>query len=163
MQIRTNKHQIPKKLYVKTCFQQVMRDFWWAWGIPILFLVVGLFYAFWTMFIIALTLSLLYPLLAYLVLRALSEVPENKAMFSRFSFDITPQNIMMRVNVREGMNVTWDKVKKVTVKDDHFMIHMARFQFLHLPTKIFKNKNDVGLFKLILRRKGFLNKAKDNS
>lgn len=113
------------------------------------------------MFIIASILSLLYPLLAYLVLKALSEVPENKAMFARFSFDITPQKIMMRINVREGMNITWDKIEKVTVKEDYFMMHMARFQFLHLPLKIFKTKNDVSLFKLILRRKGFLDKPKD--
>ena len=158
MQIRTNKHQIPKKLYIRTCFEQVMRDYWWAWGIPPLFLIVGIFYAFWTMFTIAITLAILYPLFAYLVLMALSEVPENKAMFSRLSFDISPQNITMRINPREGMNVTWDKIKKVVIKEDYFMMHMERFQFLHIPIKIFKNKNDVGLFKLILRRKGFLDK-----
>jgi len=75
-------------------------------------------------------------------------------LFERFSYEITSQQILMKLNAREGMPMKWDQIKSAKVGKDYFLLVINKAQLVHLPFKIFNSDNERKFVLSILRTKG---------
>jgi len=77
-------------------------------------------------------------------------------LFERFSYEITSQQILMKINAREGMPLKWDQIKSVQVGEDYYLLFVNRAQLIHLPFKIFNTENERKFLGSILKAKGLV-------
>ncbi len=77
-------------------------------------------------------------------------------LFEKFSYEISSQQIIMKLNAREGMPMKWDQIKKANLEKDSFVLFVNKAQIIHLPFKIFNSENERKFLISILRNKGLL-------
>ena len=78
---------------------------------------------------------------------------QTKMLFEKLSYQITSKDIIIWVNTKQGMPVTWDKIKKAEVRKDAFLFVLSKAQFIYLPFRIFNTDNERKFVETILRRK----------
>ena len=66
------------------------------------------------------------------------------------------QQILMKINAREGMPVKWDQIKSAKIGKDYFLLFVNKAQLIHLPFKIFNSENERKFLTSILRTKGLV-------
>jgi hypothetical protein len=158
MIIKTKKYKLENNTYLKLAMKNVMLEFWWAWLIPVAIMLIPVFVsgAFWWCFSITLILVILYPLFWLIQFVAVTQMEQAKPLFERLAYEIDSRQILIKLNAKEGMQITWDNIKQVKAGKDYFMLILSRAQFIHLPFDIFKSENEVKFMEAILRRKKLL-------
>jgi hypothetical protein len=77
-------------------------------------------------------------------------------LFEKFSYEISSQQIIMKINPREGMPLKWDQIQRAVVGKDHFVLYVNKAQLIHLPFRIFNTENERKFLNSILKTKGLL-------
>ncbi|SDL67875.1 hypothetical protein SAMN05421823_107229 [Catalinimonas alkaloidigena] len=156
--VKTKKYQLETSKYIKLAFLEVLRQQWWVFLIAVGVAAVGFIFpkaAVW--FIVAAVVGLILYLLFWLVqFVGVTQLDQFKVMFERFSYELNGKTILMRVNAKEGMQFSWDNIKKAEKQKDAFMLHISRAQFIYLPFSIFNSEHDLRLTEALLRRKNLL-------
>ena len=98
----------------------------------------------------------LYLLFWWIQFYGVTQLEQGKMLFERFSYEITSQQIVMKLNPREGMPMKWDQIKSAQVGKDHFLLFVNKAQLIHLPFKIFNTDNERKFVASILKTKGLL-------
>lgn len=161
MIVKTKKYQLTQKTYIRLGMDNILREQWWVWFIPAAILVLGLLAGFpWWGLGIGLTASLLYVLFWGVQFGGASQMEQNKMMFERFTYEIDSRQILMKLNERQGMPFTWDKILKVRKTADAFVLVISKGQFLYWPFDIFRSELDLKFTEGLLRRKGLLKDEK---
>lgn len=106
---------------------------WWFIGAIIAY---GLYILFWTIQFMGVT-----------------QMEQNKVIFEKLAYEIDSRQILMKLNVREGMPVQWNMIKRVELTKDAYVLYMSKAQFIHLPFRIFNSENDRKFMETILKRK----------
>jgi hypothetical protein len=75
-------------------------------------------------------------------------------MFEKLAYEITSQQILVKVDAKRGMPIKWETIKRAVVGKDAFVLIINKAQLIHLPFKIFKSQNEVKFIETILKRKG---------
>jgi hypothetical protein len=158
MNIKTKKYQLTAQTYTRIGFMGAMREFWWAWFVPLAIIIGGLLYppAFWWCFSIAMVLSILYLLFWYIQFAGVAQMEQNKTMFDRMMYEINSKQILVKLNERQGMQIGWDKINAASKGKDHYLLSMGRGQFFYLPFSIFRSEHDMKMMDMILRKKNYL-------
>lgn len=158
MVIKTKKYGLPKKQYINMCLKSVLKEFWWVWFVPVAIMLLPIFIsgAFWWCFSITILLVVLYLGFWYIQFTAITQLDQYKMLFEKFSYEIDSRQILMKINVKEGSQITWDKIKKAEKTKDAFILTISRAQFIHLPFDIFKGELELKFLETILRRKGLI-------
>ncbi|MEN7547674.1 YcxB family protein [Rapidithrix thailandica] len=158
MIIKTKKYKLDPNKYVMLGLKTVMKEYWWAWLVPVAIMFIPLFAAsaLWWCFGIALTLSILYVLFWLVQFAGASQMEQNKILFQKLGYEIDSRQVMIKLNARQGMPITWDKVQKVEKSKKHYLLVIAKGQFVYLPFEIFRTENDLKFMDTILRRKNLL-------
>ncbi len=136
--------------------RNILKQQWW---VSLIVLAICLLYlwvpSFWW-FIGALLGAGLYLLFWWLQFYGVTQLEQGKMLFERFSYEITSQQIVMKLNAREGMPMKWDQIKSAQVGKDHFLLWVNKAQLIHLPFKIFNTDNERKFVASILKTKGLL-------
>jgi len=158
MIIKTKKYQLDSKTYVNIALKNVMKKFWWAWLIPTAILLIPIFApsAFWWCFGIALTLSILYVVFWVIQFSAITKLDQYKMLFEKLSYEITSRQIIIKLNAKQGMPVTWDKIQAAKKGKDHFLLELSMAQFIYLPFSLFKGEHEIKFLESILKRKNLI-------
>lgn len=158
MNVKTKKYQLTNQTFLSIALKNVMLEFWYVWIIPVIILMIPVIYpeAFWWCFSVALTLSILYVLFWVIQFTGITQMEQSKFLFERLAYEINSKHIMIKLNAKEGMPLTWDKIKKVKKGKDHFLFIISKGQFIHLPYKIFKSESEVKFVDTILKRKNLI-------
>ena len=77
-------------------------------------------------------------------------------LFEKFSYEISSQQIIMKINPREGMPLKWDQIKSAVIGKDYFVLFVNKAQLIHLPFRIFNTENERKFLSSILRNKGLV-------
>jgi len=77
-------------------------------------------------------------------------------LFERFSYEISSQQILMKINAREGMPMKWDQIKRARVGKDYFVLFLNKAQLIYLPFKIFNSDNERKFVTSVLKTKGLI-------
>ncbi len=156
MIVKTRNYKLEKKTYIRLALKSVLRQQWWA--IPIA-VAIALGYVWvpsiWW-FVSAVLAYGLFVLFWYIQFFGVTQLDQGKMLFERFSYEITSQQIMMKLNPREGMPMKWDQIKKAAVGKDYFVLFVNKAQLIHLPFKIFNTENERKFLTSILKNKGLI-------
>jgi hypothetical protein len=153
MIIKTKKYELPKNTYIKISLANVLKEQWWVMLI-VLALFSGYFWipSLWWFFgtIIAYTLYLLFWLIQF---AGVTQLEQGKLLFEKLSYEITSQQILIKLNTKQGMPMKWEQIKSAKKTKDAYVLRINKAQIIYLPFKIFNNDNERKFLETILKRK----------
>jgi len=156
MIVRTKKYKLPTKKYIGIAFRAVLNQQWWVLLIY-LTICAGYFWIPNAWWIIGASIALVLYLLFWLIQFAgVTQLEQGKFMFEKLSYEISSQQIMLKVSANQGMPIKWDQIKRVMKRKDDFVFFLSKAQLIHLPFKIFNNKNEISFIEAVLKRKGYI-------
>ncbi|MDX2190620.1 MAG: YcxB family protein [Bacteroidota bacterium] len=151
MIIKTKKYQLNKNEYIKIALIQTLRSQWWLAPVPLV-LCGLLYFSFWWAFAVV-GVPALYLLFWYVQFYGVTIMPDSKIMFDKYSYEIDSRQLMVKLNQKQGMQISWDKIKSATITKEGFLLKLSIAQFFYLPFKIFNTETETKFFESILRRK----------
>ena len=156
MIIKTKKYQLKSKTYIKLGLLNIVRQQWWVFLIALAICAGYLFIpsAWW--FIGAGIGLLLYFLFWLIQFAGLTQLEQGKILFERLSYEITSQQVMIKLSSKQGMPLKWDQIKRAKKGNDYFLLAVSKAQLIHLPFKIFNSENERKFLETILKRKGYI-------
>jgi hypothetical protein len=156
MIVKTRNYRLEKKEYIRMALKNILRKQWW---VGLIVVAICLFYflvpSIWW-FIGAFVGAGLYLLFWWIQFYGVTQLEQGKMLFERFSYEITSQQIVMKINPREGMPMKWDQIKSAEMTKDAFVLFVNKAQLIHLPFKIFNTDNERKFVNSILKTKGLL-------
>ena len=156
MIVRTKKFHMEKGQYIRKGFYNLLLEQWWVILIYLLLCSMN-FYIPSIWWIIGSSIALILYVLFWLIqFFGVTQVEQSSYMFERLSYEISSNQIMMKINNKQGMPIKWDTVKKVKIQKDCFLFKLNIVQFIIFPYKVFNNENEIRFIKSILNRKGYV-------
>jgi len=156
MIVKTRNYRLEKKDYRRMALKNILREQWWV-ALIVLAICLGFVWiqSIWW-FIMAFIGAGLYLLFWVIQFYGVTQLEQGKMLFEKFSYEISSQQIIMKLNAREGMPMKWDQIKKANLQKDSFVLFVNKAQLIHLPFKIFNSENERKFLISILRNKGLL-------
>ncbi|MEM8966508.1 MAG: YcxB family protein [Bacteroidota bacterium] len=156
MIVKTKKYQLSTGTYIKLAMFNLLRQQWWVFLI-VAALMCGAFFI-WSIWwiigpLIALTLYILFWLIQF---TGVTQMEQNKILFERLSYEINSQQVLIKVNTKQGMPLRWDMIKGARIGKDYFVLIVSKAQLVHLPFRIFNTENERKFLETILKRKGYI-------
>mgnify|MGYP006294470135 CR=1 FL=1 len=156
MNVRTKKYKLPTKTYIKIALMAVLKQQWWVF---LIYLVIcaGYFIVPSWWWVIGPTIALVLYLLFWLIQFAgVTQLEQGKMLFEKLSYEINSQQILIKLNPKQGMPVKWDQIKRAKKGKDAFTLFMSKAQLIHLPFRVFNSDNEIKFIETVLKRKGYL-------
>jgi hypothetical protein len=156
MIVKTRNYRLEKKEYRRMALENILKKQWWV-SLIALAICFGYFWvpSLWW-FIAALLGAGLFVLFWWIQFYGVTQLDQSKMLFERFSFEITSQQIVLKINAREGMPMKWDQIKSAKIGKDYFLLFVNKAQLIHLPFKIFNSENERKFVTSILKTKGLI-------
>ena len=156
MIVKTKKYQLGTGKYIKLGMLNILKSQWWV--ILIALAIAAMTFVipsnwWWIGSLIALVLYGLFWLIQF---AGVPQLEQNKILFERLSYEITSQQILIKLNPKQGMPMKWENIKKAFVGKDFFLLILSKAQFIYLPFKIFNSENERKFMETILRRKNYI-------
>lgn len=156
MIVKTRKYKLETGTYIKLALGNVLREQWWVFLIAVA-IMCGAFFVFsWWWIIGALIALTLYILFWVIQFAGVTQLEQNKVLFERLSYEINSQQVLIKVNPKQGMPLKWDMIKKARAGKDYFLLIVSKAQLIYLPFRIFNTDNERRFVETILKRKGFV-------
>lgn len=159
MIVRTKNYKLEKKTYMQLALRSVLKKQGWIAALVAFLLCLG--YAipgaqtiWW--FISAFIGLGLYLLFWWIQFYGVTQLEQGKMLFERFSYEISSQQILMKINPREGMPMKWSQIQRAAIGKDFFVLYVNKAQLIYLPFKIFNTENERKFVASILKTKGLL-------
>lgn len=142
--------------YVKLALKGVLKQQWWVFLIY-LAICAGYLWIPNLWWIIGASIALLLYFLFWLIQFAgVTQLEQGKFLFQKLSYEITSQQILIKLNAKQGMPMKWDQIKRAKKGKDYFVLFASKAQLIHLPNRIFNNDNEIRFMDTILKRKGYI-------
>lgn len=156
MIIKTRKYKLETGTYIKLAMKNILREQWWV-GLIVIAIMCGYFIIASIWWIIGALIALVLYLLFWLIQFAgVTQLEQNKILFDKLSYEITSQQILIKVNPKQGMPLTWSQIKKVDINKDAYVLYVSKAQLIHLPFRIFNSDNERKFLETIISRKGLI-------
>lgn len=156
MIVRTKKYKLPTKKYIGLALRSILKQQWWVFVIY-LAICSGYLWIPNSWWIIGASIALVLYLLFWLIQFAgVTQLEQGKFMFEKLSYEVSSQQILIKLNAKQGMPMKWEQIKRVKVNKDAFVFFISKAQLIYLPFKIFNNKNEISFIETVLKRKGYL-------
>jgi hypothetical protein len=156
MIVKTRNYKLDKKHYRKLALINILKKQWWV-SLIVLAICLGFIWiqSIWW-FVFAILGAGLYLLFWWIQFYGVTQLEQGKMLFEKFSYEITSQQIVMKINAREGMPLKWDQIKSAQIGKDYFLLFVNKAQLIHLPFRIFNTENERKFLTSILKNKGLL-------
>ncbi|EMR04701.1 hypothetical protein [Cesiribacter andamanensis] len=156
MIVKTKKYKLETKTYIGLGMKNILREQWWVFLIaaaimamyfvlPSIWWIIGA--------VIALILYILFWLIQF---TGVTQMEQNKILFDKLSYEISSQQVLIKVNPRQGMPLAWNMIKKATIEGEAINLFVSKAQIIHLPFRIFNTDNERRFVETILKRKGLI-------
>ena len=153
MIIKTKKYKLETGTYIKLAMKNILREQWWVFLIAIA-IMCGYFIIPSIWWIIGALIALVLYILFWLIQFAgVTQLEQNKILFDKLSYEITSQQILIKVNPKQGMPLTWNNIKKAENTNEAYVLYVSKAQLIHLPFRIFNSENERKFMETIMRRK----------
>lgn len=156
MIVKTKKYKLETGTYMKIGLLNVLKEQWWVGLIAVALCSVYFILPSYWWFIGTGIALLLYVLFWLIQLGGMSQVEQGKIFFERLSYEISSQQIMIKISSKQGMPLTWDNVKRAKRGKNYLLVILSKVQFIYLPFKVFKTENERKFVETILKRKGYI-------
>jgi len=156
MIIKTKKYQLPKNTYIKLAMTSALKRQWWV-GLIYVGLMAGYFLAPSIWWFIGPSIALvLYLLFWFIQFTGVTQLEQGKLLFEKMSYEISSQQVLLKLNAKQGMPIKWEQIKRAQIGKDYFVLYLSKAQFIYLPFKILNNNNDIKFLETVLKRKGYV-------
>lgn len=156
MLVKTRKYKLETGKYIKIALEGVLRQQWWV-GLIVLGIMAGalIIWSHWwiTGALIAFALYLIFWIIQF---AGITQLEQGKVLFERLNYEITSQQILIKISSKQGMPIKWDQVKRAKKTKYGFVLWMSKVQIIYLPLKIFNTENERKFIETILRRKEYI-------
>jgi hypothetical protein len=156
MVIKTKKYKLPTSTYIKIALAGVLRQQWWV-GLIAAAIMCGSFiiWSHWwiTGTIIALVVYILFWLIQF---AGITQLEQGKVLFERLNYEITSQQVLIKISSKQGMPLKWDQIKRAKKTKDAFTLFLSKVQLIHLPNKVFNSEAERKFLETILKRKNYI-------
>jgi len=157
MIIKTKNYKLEKKTYINLALRNTLKQQGWIAGVVAVALCLCYFWVPSIWWFIGAFVGLgLYLLFWWIQFYGVTQLEQGKMLFERFQYEINSQQIVMKINPREGMPLKWDQIKKATIGKDYFLLVINRAQMIYLPFKIFNSENERKFLTSILKNKALV-------
>jgi hypothetical protein len=156
MIIKTKKYKLETGTYIKLGLRNVFKEQWWVILIALAIASGYFFIASWWWISMAILAYVLYLLFWVIQFAGVTQMEQNKVMFTKLAYEIDSRQVLMKVNTKQGMPVNWDMIKKAYIDKDAYVLIMSKAQFIHLPFRIFNTPNEKKFMETILKRKALV-------
>jgi hypothetical protein len=137
-------------------FLSIVKRQWWV-GLIVLAICLGyIWIPTWWWFFAAFFGAGMFLLFWWIQFYGVTQLEQGKMLFERFSYEISSQQILMKINAREGMPMKWDQIKRAQIGKDYFVLFINKAQLIYLPFKIFNSDNERKFMTSILKTKGLV-------
>ena len=156
MIIKTKKYQLETGTFIKAGMKNILLEQWWVILIA-LAISCGYFWipsAWWM--IGAGIAYVLYVLFWLIQFAGVTQMEQSKFLFEKLSYEITSQQILIKLNTKQGMPVKWEQIKRAQIGKSHFIFFLSKVQMIYLPFKSFNSDNERKFLETILKRKGYI-------
>lgn len=157
MIVKTKNYKLEKKTYISLAFKSIMKKQGWIAGVSAFAICLGYIWipSIWW-FISAFVGLGLYLLFWWIQFYGVTQLEQGKMLFEKFSYEISSQQILMKINPREGMPLKWDQIQSAQVGKDFFVLFVNKAQLIYWPYKIFNTDNERKFVTSVLKAKGFI-------
>jgi hypothetical protein len=157
MVVKTKNYKLDKKTYISLALKSILKQQGWiaAVGVILICLMYVWIASIWWFIAAAIALGL-YLLFWWVQFYGVTQLAQGKMLFEKFSYEISSQQIVMKINPREGMPLKWDQIKRAVVDKDAFVLYVNKAQLIHLPFRIFNTENERKFLTSVLRNKGLI-------
>lgn len=157
MIVKTKNYKLDKKTYIKLALREILKRQGWMAALGAFVICLGFIWiqSIWW-FIVAIVALGLYFLFWWIQFYGVTQLDQGKMLFERFSYEISSQQILMKLNPREGMPLKWDQIKRANIGKDYFVLFVNKAQLIYLPFKIFNTENERKFLSSVLRNKGLI-------
>lgn len=156
MIVKTRKYKLETGKYIKIALEGVLRQQWWV-GLIVLGIMSGslIIWSHWwiTGALIAFALYILFWIIQF---AGITQMEQGKILFERLNYEITSQQILIKISSKQGMPIKWDQIKRVKKTKLGLILWMSKVQIIYLPFKIFNTENERKFLETILRRKEYI-------
>lgn len=160
MIVKTKNYKLDKKTYINIALKNVLKRQGWMAALGAFIICLGYIWLPSIWWFIAAVLGLgLYVLFWWIQFYGVTQLEQGKMLFEKFSYEITSQQIIMKINAREGMPLKWDQISRAEIAKDAFVLFVNKAQLIHLPFKIFNTENERKFLMSVLRNKGLAKKT----
>src|SRR3970040_873764 len=143
MIVRTKNYKLDKKTYIRIAFLNTMKKQGWIAALVAIALCLCYVWVPSIWWFIGSAIALvLYMLFWWIQFYGVTQLEQGKMLFQKFSYEISSQQILMKINPREGMPLKWDQIRKAYINKDAFVLFVNRAQIIHLPFRIFHTENE---------------------
>lgn len=156
MIVKTKKYKLETKTYIGLAMKNILREQWWV--VLIALAIMAMYFiipSIWWIIgaLIALVLYILFWLIQF---AGVTQLEQNKILFDKLSYEITSQQVLIKVNPRQGMPLNWNMIKKASIENNAINLFVSKAQIIHLPFRIFNTDNERKFVETILKRKGLI-------
>jgi len=157
MIVRTKNYKLDKSIYRKIALNSILKQQGWmaALGAVALCLPYIWLPSIWWFIGAAIGVGL-YLLFWWIQFYGVTQLEQGKMLFEKFSYEISSQQILMKINPREGMPMKWDQIKRAAIGKDYFVLFINKAQLIYWPYKIFNTDNERKFVASILKTKGLV-------
>jgi len=143
MIVRTKNYKLDKKTYVRLAFRNIIKQQGWIAGLVALALCLCYLWipSIWWFIGAAIGIGL-FLLFWWIQFYGVTQLEQGKMLFERYSYEISSQQVLMKINPREGMPLKWDQFKKALIDRDAFVLFVNKAQIIYLPFRIFNTENE---------------------
>lgn len=157
MIVKTKNYKLDKKTYIRLALGNVLMKQGWIAALAAFVICLGYIWIASIWWFIAAIVGLgLYILFWWIQFYGVTQLDQGKMLFEKFSYEINSQQIIMKINPREGMPLKWDQISKAAIGKDYFVLFVNKAQLIHLPFKIFNTDNERKFLASILKNKGLV-------
>ena len=156
MIVRTKKYQLATGKYIGLALVGVLKQQWWVFLIYFA-ICSGFFIIPNAWLIISASIALiLYLLFWFVQFAGVTQLEQSKFLFNKLNYELSSQQILVKLNAKQGMPMKWDQIKRASAKKEAFLLFVSKAQLIYLPHRIFNSDNEIKFFETILKRKGYI-------
>lgn len=159
MIVKTKNYKLDKQTYIRLALKSILKKQGWIAAVAAVVICLGYFIpgaaSIWW-FIAAFIGLGLYILFWWIQFYGVTQLDQGKMLFEKFSYEISSQQILMKINPREGMPMKWDQIQSAVIGKDFFALFVNKAQIIYLPFKIFNTENERKFVASILKTKGLV-------
>lgn len=157
MVVKTKNYKLEKNIYINIAFKNIMKQQGWIAAVAAFVICLGFVWiaSIWW-FIAAFIGILLYLLFWYIQFYGVTQLEQSKMLFEKFSYEISSQQILMKINPREGAPIKWDQIQKGEIGKDFYVLYINKAQILYWPFRIFNTENERKFVGSVMKAKGLV-------
>lgn len=153
MDIRTKAYSLPRSIYLKECYKNIIFSQWW---LIILFnTVLGYgIYAKIKWLIITLTIiEVLYFIFWFVQLIGVQYLQQASIIFQKVFYIFNENYINICISENERAMLKWDQVKKIKIKKNYAIIFLEKAHIIYVPYTSVKSGLEKNIFINLLKSK----------